>query len=146
MRDKKRATPASLYFDEFQYLAATEAGRSKVDYLLRQCRTKNTNISVMTQSPSDVSGFMQNISSRFIFTINPDSKSFKGEDEMEHAAKLLNISLEDAQETLPMLGNGVSVFRDVDGRVSKVKFFSLFEHWLPYLETNPIKRARLENS
>ena len=137
---KKRETFDLILFDESWFMKNTIEGRKLYDFLTRQSRSLNVGCIFNGHSVLDIPSEEIKNTINFNFFFHTDN-----EDEAKRMLKVLK--LEETEENIKMLlrlKNGEAVFRDLDGRVAKIKFDAIFDIFINTFDTKPKDTVVLE--
>ena len=130
---KKRDTFDLILFDESWFLKNTIEGKKLYDFLTRQSRSLNVGCIFNGHSVLDIPSEEIKNTINFNFFFHTDN-----EDEAKRMLKVLK--LEETKENIKMLltlRNGEAVFRDLDGRIAKIKFDAIFDIFIDTFNTKP---------
>lgn len=130
---KQRDTFDLILFDESWFLKNTIEGKKLYDFLTRQSRSLNVGCIFNGHSVLDIPSEEIKNTINFNFFFHTDN-----EEEAKRMLKVLNI--EETKENMKMLltlKNGEAVFRDLDGRVAKIKFDAIFDVFIDAFNTKP---------
>lgn len=130
---KKRETFDLILFDESWFMKSTTEGRKLYDFLTRQSRSLNVGCIFNGHSVLDIPSEEIKNTINFNFFFHTDN-----EDEAKRM--LRELKLEETKENIKMLlklKNGETVFKDLDGRIAKIKIDAIFDIFINTFNTKP---------
>lgn len=128
-----------VLFDEAWALKSSSAGKQMMNSLIREGRALNAGCIFITQNVGDLDeeDIKANISYKFCF---------KATDKKEIKEVLNFLDLEETEENMraiEYLKNGECIFKDLEGRVGKLKTDAVFNHLIQgAFNTNPEKETK----
>lgn len=128
-----RNTFKTILFDESWMLAKTSMGVDLYDFLSRMGRSLFAGCIFIGHSVSDIpgDGIKNAITYRFCFRATDLS-------EIKRVLEFLDLEETDENiEEIKNLKNGECLFRDLEGRVGKLKFDAVYEHIIKTFKTTP---------
>lgn len=128
--------PKVNLMDESWSLSVTQQGNQLFEFLARTGRSLNTGSLFIGHSTKDIKseGVRNALSYKFLFHVTDVEEIKRSLDFMELEVTGENI------DKVQKLKNGECLFRDLDGRVGRLKFDYVYEHLKKAFSTTPPKR------
>jgi hypothetical protein len=128
----------AVLFDEAWALSSTVQGNQMMNALIREGRALFAGCLFIGHSTKDMKGegIKTNVSYKFCFRANDN-------DEIRRMLDFLDLeATDDNMDVIKNLKNGECLFKDLDGRVGKLKFDAVYEHLeKKAFNTTPQKKA-----
>ncbi|GAA4914572.1 ATP-binding protein [Streptomonospora salina] len=135
MNGLDRHLPKAIFLDEAWAVTSTPEGAKLVPEVSRMGRSRNTALILVSQNAGDLLNEQVTNCLSSVFAFRSSERH-----EVESVMSLLGVdSSEEHQAMLRNLGNGESIFRDLDGRAGRVAVDLVSEELLEWLDTNPTR-------
>ncbi|GAA4944541.1 hypothetical protein GCM10023224_29530 [Streptomonospora halophila] len=135
MNGLDRHLPKAIFLDEAWAVTSTPEGAKLVPEVSRMGRSRNTALILVSQNAGDLLNEQVTNCLSSVFAFRSSERY-----EVESVMSLLGVeSSEEHQAMLRNLGNGESIFRDLDGRAGRVAVDLVSEELLEWLDTNPTR-------
>ena len=130
-----RRMPKAIFLDEAWAITATPEGAKLVPEVSRMGRSRNTALILVSQNARDLLNEQVTNCISTVFAFRSSERT-----EVESVLSLLGVESSDEHKAiLRGLGNGESVFRDLDGRAGRIGIDLASDELQRWLDTNPTR-------
>src|SRR5208283_5829550 len=130
-----RRLPKAIFLDEAWAITATPEGAKLVPEVSRMGRSRNTALILVSQNARDLLNEQVTNCISTVFAFRSSERT-----EVESVLSLLGVESSDEHKAiLRGLGNGESVFRDLDGRAGRIGIDLASDELQRWLDTNPTR-------
>jgi hypothetical protein len=130
-----RRMPKAIFLDEAWAITATPEGAKLVPEVSRMGRSRNTALILVSQNARDLLNEQVTNCISTVFAFRSSERT-----EVESVLALLGVESSDEHKAiLRGLGNGESVFRDLDGRAGRIGIDLASDELQRWLDTNPTR-------
>ncbi len=130
-----RRMPKAIFLDEAWAITATPEGAKLVPEVSRMGRSRNTALILVSQNARDLLNEQVTNCISSVFAFRSSERA-----EVESVMSLLGVEAsEEHKAVLRGLGNGESIFRDLDGRAGRIGIDLASDQLQRWLDTNPTR-------